>query len=376
MSILLRKGDLVADYSFARPSLAALKAAGFKAIVRYLSPQPNTKNVTAAELQECERLGLGVIFVWEINGTRVVVSGAAGGRSDVAEAVRQARALPGGYVYPAGQTIIFANDTDNKASDLPNVYGYFDSVIAGKAEYKAGAYTEFEIVEALRYAGYDLFMWQPAAWSGTYVRMTTNGNTWFQPMPQNISTAAAALQIVGSSLDTSSFGGLTDENHWLLPFNAWVPGQPDTPYTDDMAYLIITVAGTKAVFIGASAISEVTGTLIVPEMEWVNGSDANELARYTALSKHMKTIQIAVADCLNISVDRVPTGDSGRSWVAADFGHVKIQTPLAPPSVPVDVQAIVNKVIPAATAGAVAAVQGQITALAARIPTKAVTVLS
>ena len=233
-----------------------MKAAGVRAIVRYLSPQPNTKNITAAELDECARLGVGVLLVWEINQTRMVAGGAAAGAADVAEAVRQARNLPGGYKYPAGSTILFANDTDTNVNTLPNVFAYMDAVLKGIAEYQAGLYAEFEVIEAFRWAGYKLgIYWQCTAWSGKYIRHDDIFGLWTWYEPVNISDAAHVLQIVGHSME-DTFGGATDENHWLISVSGiWVPGDtsPPTPPgsdNDDVLKFYMFDDGSGDVFMG------------------------------------------------------------------------------------------------------------------------------
>jgi len=95
------------DYSFSRPVLGALRGAGIKAVIRYLSYSVNGKNLTADEVTKLHAAGLGILVVWE-NLKGDPLSGAALGAQHGAEAVRQAQTLG----YPAGLPIFCAVDFD------------------------------------------------------------------------------------------------------------------------------------------------------------------------------------------------------------------------------------------------------------------------
>ena len=86
-----------ADYSFSRPSAAALVAAGYRDVLRYVSPPPNAKNLTLPELNELRGVGLGIALVWESVNQRAATSGAQGGAADAPVANQLADALG----YPA-----------------------------------------------------------------------------------------------------------------------------------------------------------------------------------------------------------------------------------------------------------------------------------
>src|SRR3954464_7046524 len=83
---------VVADYSFARPDLRALKAAGAEGIARYLAPLPNPKVIDADEYRAALDAGLTVTLIWEWYNQRAV-EGAEAGRVDGTEAARQAAQL-------------------------------------------------------------------------------------------------------------------------------------------------------------------------------------------------------------------------------------------------------------------------------------------
>ena len=51
---------------------AAIKAAGKSFVCRYLSPQPNSKNITKAEFDNLRKAGLAVALVWEIGANRML----------------------------------------------------------------------------------------------------------------------------------------------------------------------------------------------------------------------------------------------------------------------------------------------------------------
>lgn len=92
----------VADYSFARPSPAAL-AANFVGVMRYLGY--GSKVLTPGERDNLFRAGLDVGLVWETTATRMN-GGYAAGYADAGTANAQADGLS----YPAGRPIYFAND--------------------------------------------------------------------------------------------------------------------------------------------------------------------------------------------------------------------------------------------------------------------------
>jgi hypothetical protein len=69
------------DYSFSRPDVAKIKAAGYSFAVRYLSGGKSAKDVTRAEYDTLRRAGLNVVLVWE-QGNAAARGGHADGVDD------------------------------------------------------------------------------------------------------------------------------------------------------------------------------------------------------------------------------------------------------------------------------------------------------
>jgi hypothetical protein len=154
--------SLWADYSFARPDLAQLKASGIVGVLRYLSPDDqNThgKILFAPERDQILGSGLDLALNFEWYAGRCLEGGAAGS-ADGHTALTQARALG----YPQGKTIYFSHDTG--AYNWAAIDSYFSAARAALGGYyKIGAYGSFSLVQQLHAAGLIDHGWQTLAWS-------------------------------------------------------------------------------------------------------------------------------------------------------------------------------------------------------------------
>ena len=151
-----------ADYSFARPSPSALVGAGYKDVIRYLSPPPNAKNITLDELKALRDVGLGVALVWEWVEQRAFVSGASGGAADAPTANQLADALG----YPNDCVIYFVLEDPNQLPDStwPRIDEYADAVKARSARPIGGYGSQAHIEHAIG-AGLITKGWQVGGWS-------------------------------------------------------------------------------------------------------------------------------------------------------------------------------------------------------------------
>ncbi len=103
------------DYSWARPSPAALHADGYAFAARYLSYEPS-KNISAGEVQALRAAGLDTVVVWE-QGSTDMLDGYARGVEHAQAADAQAKAAG----MPAGRPIYFAaTSTRSRASSRPS----------------------------------------------------------------------------------------------------------------------------------------------------------------------------------------------------------------------------------------------------------------
>lgn len=155
------------DYSFSRPSPAALRAAGKSFVCRYLSgdlrhDDNGQKDLSVAEKDALLGAGLAIVVVWETDGRTGPLSGANGGHNDAVAACSEANALG----VPHGACIYFAVDFGASQSDAPALAAYAAAArdVCHGAGYRAGIYggltTEQEVG-----ADTDL-LWQTYAWSG------------------------------------------------------------------------------------------------------------------------------------------------------------------------------------------------------------------
>lgn len=161
-SVLVAQTDpLAIDYSFARPTPKAIRAAGYIGVLRYLSTTAS-KNLSAIERDALFAAGLGILLAWETTTARAT-QGSTAGVEDAKTALAQANALG----YPSALPIFFAVD---ETTTWESVAPYFvgASAVLGS---RVRAYGSVHIMQGAAGAGLDQG-WQSEAWSGTTVTNT------------------------------------------------------------------------------------------------------------------------------------------------------------------------------------------------------------
>jgi hypothetical protein len=158
---------LGADWSYARPNPQAVKAAGIRGVIRYVSPKVS-KNLTKSEAAAIHRAGLWIALVWERRAARAR-EGAAAGREDARAAEAQATALG----YPRDATIFYAVDYDAEPSVI---LPYFRGINA-VAKRPVGVYGSARVIDAVKAAKLADYFWQTLAWSHGRVSGAAN---WLQ----------------------------------------------------------------------------------------------------------------------------------------------------------------------------------------------------
>jgi Rv2525c-like, glycoside hydrolase-like domain len=153
---------LVADYSFAHPDPARVKAAGYVGVMRYLSPDP-AKNLSPAELLALHALDLGVGLVWEAGATDEL-GAAPVGKSEAAAATSLALALG----FPLDRPIFFAADFAASGGQLADVAAYLDAART-QTRYPIGVYGSATTVDTMLAEGVCSWGWQTSAWSSGIV---------------------------------------------------------------------------------------------------------------------------------------------------------------------------------------------------------------
>lgn len=196
------------DYSSSKPSLAAVKAAGYGFVIRYASvPIPGGKGITTAEAQAIHQAGLGLALVYEWYAARAK-EGKVAGRADakVAQAVAQSLG------FPSHLPIYFAVDYNAPVWDQPQV----DAYLMGAAEVigaeRIGVYGSYGVVERCFANHSAQWFWQTYAWSAG--RISSHAH-----MRQYRNGVAVA-------------GATVDLNETYQPdFGAWFPAKPVKPAT-------------------------------------------------------------------------------------------------------------------------------------------------
>lgn len=145
------------DYSFSRPSPAALRAAGYTFAVRYLTG--SGKALTTSELDGLHAAGLTVAFISESSGQETLGGAAAG-----AQAGAVANAAMDALGVPHDRPIYYTVDYDDRGHPgcLPLIASFLEAAQHGRRE--ARAYGSVRVIDYLRQPGY-----QTAAWSGNAV---------------------------------------------------------------------------------------------------------------------------------------------------------------------------------------------------------------
>lgn len=167
------------DYSWARPSGAAIHAAGYSFAMRYLSSGDGGKNIHADEAHDLFSNGVDIGLVYE-SYVRRPLEGHAAGVADGQTAVAQAEAIG----FPHGCAIYAAADFDATEAQQALIDDYlrgFTEGLAGK--YETGIYGGFYVVSRCSANGSATKFWQTLAWSGgqvfSGVHIYQNGATDF-----------------------------------------------------------------------------------------------------------------------------------------------------------------------------------------------------
>lgn len=226
-------GDLSIDYAWGHPSLPAAKAAGYTGIDRYLS-WDQSKNLTAAEVQEAHSLGMTVLVVWESTADRAA-QGYQAGHDDAVQANQQADRLG----LPLDRPIYFAVDFQGTVAQCQ---AYANGFRDGSKR-PIGAYGSIDITDGFLANGTVRFGWQTCAWSRGLV-----------------SRRAHLYQRVAP---TRSLAGSFDENVALqADYGQWpAPNTPAPAPADFLEELVTQLSDPLTQGVGWDAAASFVGTL-------------------------------------------------------------------------------------------------------------------
>lgn len=150
------------DFSGTKPSLPALRAAGVRFVVRYVSAGIHSKEITPDEAAFWKAAGMAIVIVYESTAGRALEGGAAGAadaRAARADVIACGGPADGGVVY-------FAVDVDTTTDQQrATVAAYLTGAASVLGWDQVGVYGEFEVVDYLTKHTPCRWFWQTYAWS-------------------------------------------------------------------------------------------------------------------------------------------------------------------------------------------------------------------
>ncbi|WP_069161646.1 DUF1906 domain-containing protein [Nocardia altamirensis] len=160
------------DYAGGRPGGAAIRAAGFDFVVRYLSPGGPTlpgKLLTPAEADDLRAHGVSIAANWETTATRML-DGYGAGIVDARAGLAQVLRCGGREDRP----IYFSADFDATPQDQQRINAYLDGAATVLGRANVGIYGGFWSVSRALDAGSARWAWQTDAWSGGNIETRRN----------------------------------------------------------------------------------------------------------------------------------------------------------------------------------------------------------
>ncbi|WP_433659397.1 glycoside hydrolase domain-containing protein [Nocardia sp. CA-128927] len=160
------------DYAAARPGGAAIRAAGFDFVVRYLSDGGVTlpgKLLTPAEADDLRAHGVSIAANWETTATRML-DGYGAGVVDARAGLAQVLRCGGRPDRP----IYFSADFDVTPQDQQRINTYLDGAATVLGRANVGIYGGYWSVSRALDAGSASWAWQTDAWSGGNVETRRN----------------------------------------------------------------------------------------------------------------------------------------------------------------------------------------------------------
>lgn len=212
------------DYSFARPSIPGLKAAGKHFACRYLS-HTTAKNITQAEADALLTNGIAPVANWE-----AVAGAALNGRSqgveDARYAMDQVHAIHNGR-YDS-RPVYFSVDKDVAMGSMPTIAAYFDGVASVIGLARTGAYGGYRVIKYLFDHGKIKWGWQTYAWStfadaaGKSPYLHWDSRAHIQQYHNNVTVAGGACDLDRAMIADFGQWGLEDDVALSDADKAWL----------------------------------------------------------------------------------------------------------------------------------------------------------
>lgn len=152
------------DYSFSRPNIAVLWAAGYRFACRYYSHNTKGKNLTLAEVAVLTANKWWILGNWEYS-VDAPLQGYAQGEADAKAALTQSRDCG----QPDYAPIYFSVDFDVQTHDLATIGAYLDACGDVLGPNRVGVYGGILVVDWALSHNHAAWGWQTYAWSGGQV---------------------------------------------------------------------------------------------------------------------------------------------------------------------------------------------------------------
>lgn len=149
------------DHAWGRPSIASLKAAKVKFVIRYLSHDTAGKNLSRSEADRLANAGIWLAVIWESSANRAATGGRSGGVADATRAQAQADSCG----MPSGRPIYFAVDFDASGVNWSKIVEYFKGVASVIGLERVGMYAGHFPIRWAFNEGLISYGWQTIAWS-------------------------------------------------------------------------------------------------------------------------------------------------------------------------------------------------------------------
>lgn len=163
------------DYSFQRPSIAALRNAGIRFVCRYVGGS-TSKHITRTEADALRASSIDIVTNFE-QWPDNALGGHGQGVTDAKIAASQHAAAGG----PAAAPIYFSVDFDAQSGQLGTVKAYMQGAATVLGKHRVGVYGGIRTVAAMLDGGVVDYAWQTYAWSHgswdprAHIRQTQNG---------------------------------------------------------------------------------------------------------------------------------------------------------------------------------------------------------
>lgn len=160
------------DYAGGRPGGAAIKAAGYGFVLRYLSSGGTGlpgKLLTAEEYTDLTANGISVAVNWETTADRML-SGFSGGVADAQTAAQVALTVG----HPVSKPIYFSADFDATVGEQQAIDDYLRGAASVITAARVGIYGSYYVCGRCLDNGTAQWAWQAAAWSGGQVESRAN----------------------------------------------------------------------------------------------------------------------------------------------------------------------------------------------------------